>query len=75
MESWSRSAITLQVQTTGRPSSWITVCITEVAGLDVQAEGKACGRHSGACNGYPKHTIAMRSVGADFVPVVDHHRV
>ncbi|KAA1257155.1 hypothetical protein LF1_55550 [Rubripirellula obstinata] len=54
--------------------SRITVCITEVAGLDVQAERKACGRHSGACNGYPQYTIAIRSVGADFVPVGDNHR-
>ncbi|KAA1257477.1 hypothetical protein LF1_53260 [Rubripirellula obstinata] len=53
--------------------SRITVCITEVAGLDVQAEKKACGRHSGACNGYPQNTIAMRSVSADFVPVGDKH--
>ncbi|KAA1256810.1 hypothetical protein LF1_56160 [Rubripirellula obstinata] len=34
--------------------SRITVCITEVAGFDVQAERKVCGRHSGACNGYPR---------------------
>ncbi|KAA1257315.1 hypothetical protein LF1_54640 [Rubripirellula obstinata] len=33
--------------------SRITVSITEVAGFDVQAERKVCGRHSGACNGYP----------------------
>ncbi|KAA1257238.1 hypothetical protein LF1_53870 [Rubripirellula obstinata] len=51
----------------------ITVCITEVAGLDVQAERKVCGRHSGACNGYPQYTIAMRSVSADFVHVGDSH--
>ncbi|KAA1257272.1 hypothetical protein LF1_54210 [Rubripirellula obstinata] len=54
--------------------SRITVCITEVAGFDVQAERKVCGRHSGACNGYPQNTIAMRSVSADFVPVGDSHR-
>ncbi|KAA1257077.1 hypothetical protein LF1_56390 [Rubripirellula obstinata] len=54
--------------------SRITVCITEVAGFDVQAERKVCDRHSGACNGYPKNTVAMRSVGADFVPVGDSHR-
>ncbi|KAA1257319.1 hypothetical protein LF1_54680 [Rubripirellula obstinata] len=54
--------------------SRITVCITEVAGFDVQAERKACGRHSGACNGYPQHTSAIRSVSVDFVPVGDHHR-
>ncbi|KAA1257350.1 hypothetical protein LF1_51990 [Rubripirellula obstinata] len=53
--------------------SRITVCITEVAGFDVQAERKVCGRHSGACNGYPQYTVAMRSVGADFVPVGDSH--
>ncbi|KAA1257135.1 hypothetical protein LF1_55350 [Rubripirellula obstinata] len=55
--------------------SRITVSITEVAGFDVQAERKACGRHSGACNGYPQYTVAMRSVGADFVPVGDNHSV
>ncbi|KAA1257170.1 hypothetical protein LF1_55700 [Rubripirellula obstinata] len=55
--------------------SRITVCITEVAGFDVQAERKVCGRHSGACNGYPQNTITMRSVSADFVPVGDSHRV
>ncbi|KAA1257261.1 hypothetical protein LF1_54100 [Rubripirellula obstinata] len=55
--------------------SRITVCITEVAGLDVQAEKKVCGRHSGACNGYPKNTIAIRSVSAGFVPVGDNHHV
>ncbi|KAA1257169.1 hypothetical protein LF1_55690 [Rubripirellula obstinata] len=55
--------------------SRITVCITEVAGFDVQAERKVCGRRSGACNGYPQYTIAIWSVGADFVPVGDHHRV
>ncbi|KAA1257128.1 hypothetical protein LF1_55280 [Rubripirellula obstinata] len=54
--------------------SRITVCITEVAGFDVQAERKACGRHSGACNGYPQNTIAMRSVSADFVPVGGNHQ-
>ncbi|KAA1257176.1 hypothetical protein LF1_55760 [Rubripirellula obstinata] len=36
--------------------SRITVSITEVAGFDVQAERKVCGRHSGACNGYPQCT-------------------
>ncbi|KAA1256773.1 hypothetical protein LF1_59400 [Rubripirellula obstinata] len=40
----------------------------------MQAERKACGRHSGACNGYPQHTIAMPSVSADFVHVGDSHR-
>ncbi|KAA1257278.1 hypothetical protein LF1_54270 [Rubripirellula obstinata] len=55
--------------------SRITVCITELAGFDVQAERKACGRHSGACNGYPQNTIAIGSARADFVPVGDHHRV
>ncbi|KAA1256948.1 hypothetical protein LF1_57560 [Rubripirellula obstinata] len=55
--------------------SRITVRITEVAGLDVQAERKVCGRHSGACNGYPQYTVAMRSVGADFVHVGVHHRM
>ncbi|KAA1256942.1 hypothetical protein LF1_57760 [Rubripirellula obstinata] len=50
--------------------SRITVCITEVAGFDVQAERKVCGRHSGACNGYPQNTITMRSISADFVPWV-----
>ncbi|KAA1256879.1 hypothetical protein LF1_58320 [Rubripirellula obstinata] len=55
--------------------SRITVCITEVAGFDVQAERKVCGRHSGACNGYPQNTITMRSISADFVPVGDNHRV
>ncbi|KAA1257371.1 hypothetical protein LF1_52200 [Rubripirellula obstinata] len=55
--------------------SRITVCITEVAGFDVQAEREACGRHSGACNGYPQNTVAMRSVGADFFPVGYHHHV
>ncbi|KAA1257351.1 hypothetical protein LF1_52000 [Rubripirellula obstinata] len=55
--------------------SRITVSITEVAGFDVQAERKVCGRHSGACNGYPQHTIAMPTVSADFVPVGDNHRV
>ncbi|KAA1257008.1 hypothetical protein LF1_53320 [Rubripirellula obstinata] len=55
--------------------SRITVCITKVAGFDVQAERKVCGRHSGACNGYPKHTIEMRSAGADFVPVGGNHHV
>ncbi|KAA1257118.1 hypothetical protein LF1_55180 [Rubripirellula obstinata] len=55
--------------------SRITVCITEVAGFDVQAERKACGRHSGACNGYPQYTITIRSVSAGFVPVGDIHRV
>ncbi|KAA1257248.1 hypothetical protein LF1_53970 [Rubripirellula obstinata] len=55
--------------------SRITVCITEVAGFDVQAERKVCGRHSGACNGYPQNTVAMRSVSADYVPVGDSHRV
>ncbi|KAA1257156.1 hypothetical protein LF1_55560 [Rubripirellula obstinata] len=55
--------------------SRITVCITEVAGFDVQAERKACGRHSGACNGYPQCTITMRSVGADFVHVGDNQQV
>ncbi|WP_238383245.1 hypothetical protein, partial [Rubripirellula obstinata] len=33
--------------------SRITASITEVAGFDVQAERRVCGRHSGACNGYP----------------------
>ncbi|KAA1257374.1 hypothetical protein LF1_52230 [Rubripirellula obstinata] len=56
-----------------RPSR-ITASITEVAGFDVQAERKVCGRHSGACNGYPQCTVAMRSVSADFVPVGDNHR-
>ncbi|KAA1257195.1 hypothetical protein LF1_55950 [Rubripirellula obstinata] len=55
--------------------SRITVCITEVAGFDVQAERKVCGRHSGACNGYPQNTIAIGTVSADFVPVGDSHRV
>ncbi|KAA1257063.1 hypothetical protein LF1_56250 [Rubripirellula obstinata] len=55
--------------------SRITASITEVAGFDVQAERKACGRHSGACNGYPQNTITMRSVSADFVPVGGIHRV
>ncbi|KAA1257376.1 hypothetical protein LF1_52250 [Rubripirellula obstinata] len=55
--------------------SRITVSITEVAGFDVQAERKACGRHSGACNGYPQHTISMPSVSADFVHVGDNHQV
>ncbi|KAA1257196.1 hypothetical protein LF1_55960 [Rubripirellula obstinata] len=55
--------------------SRITVCITEVAGFDVQAERKVCSRHSGACNGYPQHTIAMPSVSADFVHVGDNHQV
>ncbi|KAA1257545.1 hypothetical protein LF1_00320 [Rubripirellula obstinata] len=64
----SKSRISLQ--SAGR----ITVCITEVAGFDMQAERKACGRHSGACNGYPQYTVAMWSVGADFVPVGDSHR-
>ncbi|KAA1257289.1 hypothetical protein LF1_54380 [Rubripirellula obstinata] len=59
----------------GHTPGRITVCITEVAGFDVQAERKACGRHSGACNGYPKTTIAMRSVSADIVHVGDNHRV
>ncbi|KAA1257243.1 hypothetical protein LF1_53920 [Rubripirellula obstinata] len=58
-----------------RAPSRITVCITEVAGFDVQAERKVCGRHSGACNGYPQHTIAMPSVSADFVHVGDNHQV
>ncbi|KAA1256870.1 hypothetical protein LF1_53400 [Rubripirellula obstinata] len=55
--------------------SRITASITEVAAIDLQAKGKVCHRHSGACNGYPKYTVAMRSVGADFVPVGDNHRV
>ncbi|KAA1256947.1 hypothetical protein LF1_57340 [Rubripirellula obstinata] len=55
--------------------SRITVCITEVAGFDVQAERKVCGRHSGACDGYPQNTIAMLPISADFVPVGDKHRV
>ncbi|KAA1257148.1 hypothetical protein LF1_55480 [Rubripirellula obstinata] len=55
--------------------SRITASITEVAGFDVQAERKVCGRHSGACNGYPQTTIAMRSVSADFVHVGDNHQV
>ncbi|KAA1257438.1 hypothetical protein LF1_52870 [Rubripirellula obstinata] len=54
--------------------SRITVCITEVAGFDVQAERKACGRHSGACNGYPQNTVAMRAVSTDFVPMGDKHQ-
>ncbi|KAA1257313.1 hypothetical protein LF1_54620 [Rubripirellula obstinata] len=52
------------VVATIRAPSRITVCITEVAGFDVQAERKVCGRHSGACNGYPQHTIAMPSARA-----------
>ncbi|KAA1257239.1 hypothetical protein LF1_53880 [Rubripirellula obstinata] len=53
--------------------SRITASITEVAGFDVQAERKVCGRHSGACNGYPQNTAVMRFVSADFVPVGDTH--
>ncbi|KAA1256921.1 hypothetical protein LF1_58000 [Rubripirellula obstinata] len=43
--------------------------------LTCKQRGKVCGRHSGACNGYPRHTIAMRSGARDFVPVGDNHRV
>ncbi|KAA1256986.1 hypothetical protein LF1_57320 [Rubripirellula obstinata] len=55
--------------------SRITASITEVAGFDVQAERKVCGRHSGACNGYPQCTIGMPSVSAHFTHVGDNHRV
>ncbi|KAA1257481.1 hypothetical protein LF1_53300 [Rubripirellula obstinata] len=82
-EQWGKAVLVVRLQCpAGREEgsmcprlSRITVCITEVAGFDVQAERKVCGRHSGACNGYPQHTIAMPSVSADFVPVGDNHRV
>ncbi|KAA1257427.1 hypothetical protein LF1_52760 [Rubripirellula obstinata] len=82
-EQWGKAVLVVRWQCpAGREAgskcprlSRITVCITEVAGFDLQAERKVCGRHSGACNGYPQSTITMQSVSADFVPVGDNRRV
>ncbi|KAA1257431.1 hypothetical protein LF1_52800 [Rubripirellula obstinata] len=37
--------------------SRITVYITEVAAIDMQAKGKVHHRHSGACFGYPPYCL------------------